>query len=177
MEIGAIVFYRITNTHSRNRIIDELLTARYGKRYDAYWNGTPNTPNSTGMFGIIRQLDQSRNEIVHWHVTVRFQPRGAPTGQPTIGLMKPDLWPVTFDQDRRAISSEELRDFCGKAGFVARSLGLFYLKLQGSLEPPHEAHATWQQIFSQPASYPPPEDHPLFLIPSEPGSQPLPSGE
>ena len=68
LELGAIVFYSITNTHARNRILDQLLQKRYGKAFDDYWNGTPNTHNRKGMFAIIRQLDQRRNEIVHWHM-------------------------------------------------------------------------------------------------------------
>jgi hypothetical protein len=88
LDRAAIVFYSITNTHARNRIIDGLLEKRHGTTYEAYWNGIPNTQNRRGMFTTIRQLDQSRNEIVHWHI-------GFMRGEvPGIGLTKPASWPL-----------------------------------------------------------------------------------
>jgi hypothetical protein len=159
LKLAAVVFYRITNTHSRNRIIDDLLNERHGKAYEAYWNGIPNTPNRNGMFTIIRQLDQSRNEIVHWHMSSKFVPG---TIEPSeIGLMKPDVWPISYDPDNRTISSNDLVEFIWKADFASRSLNMFFLYLQGSLGAPNPLHATWREIFGQPAFYPPPDTNPL----------------
>jgi hypothetical protein len=173
-KLAAIVFYRITNTHSRNRIIDELLAKRYSNIYEAYWNGIPNMPHRSGLFTIIRQLDQSRNEIIHWHMTSKYHPQKP--GPLEIGLMKPDVLPISFDVDARTITSGDLIDFCSKANFVAHSLHGFFFLIQGGNFPTPEMRATWQEIFAQPASYPPPDTNPLSRNWKAPETPPRSSG-
>jgi hypothetical protein len=58
LQLGAIVFYRITNTHSRNQILDDLLAEKHGLTYESYWSGVTGAPNrkNTGMWPLIRQL-------------------------------------------------------------------------------------------------------------------------
>jgi hypothetical protein len=170
-ELAVIVFYRITNTHSRNRIIEELIEKRYGDAYNAYLNGIPNTPHRSGLLSIIRQLDQKRNEIVHWHMglTFRVPQRVGPS------LMKPDTHPFTLDPNHPIITSDEMIDFSRKAYFVSRSVnGLLWFLQNKTADDP--ACATWQEIFAQPASYPPPDNHLLSRNHVEPESPPPPSG-
>jgi hypothetical protein len=151
--LAAIVFYSITNTNSRNRIIDELLEKRHVTTYEAYWNGIPGTPNKRGMFTIIRQLDQSRNELVHWHI-------GFTHGEiPGIGLRKPTSW---AQPNAPSISMQDLIQFVEKADFVHRSLNIFFLLVSTPRTAPEaEALQTLDEIFQQPASYPPSDTNPL----------------
>jgi hypothetical protein len=139
--LASIVFYSITNTHSRNRIIDELLEKRHGRTYEAYWNGTPNAPHKRGMFTIIRQLDQSRNEIVHWHI-------GFTRGKaPGIGLTKPTMWPLV-EPNYPSISVQDLIQFVDKADFIHRSLNIFFVLISSTPDASEaEALQALQEIF------------------------------
>ena len=65
-DIGGIVFFKITNASARNAMIESLLEKKHGATYEAFWSGIPNTPNKRGLFTLVRQLDQTRNEIIHW---------------------------------------------------------------------------------------------------------------
>jgi hypothetical protein len=76
---AAVVFWRLTNTSSRNKIIEQLLTSRFGTQFDSYWHGQKHVG---GLFTLIRQLDQTRNELVHWRVRRTFSLRYR-TGWPT----------------------------------------------------------------------------------------------
>jgi hypothetical protein len=171
LQLGAIVFYRITNTHSRNQILNDLLSKRCGSTYEAYWNGIPGAPNrkSSGMAAIIRQLDASRNEIVHWHVGIKILGDNDPIGP--VGLIKPDVWPIEREADKRVITIEELSDFIGKADFARRSLNTFFLLLSKQL-PEDENTKALREIYQQPASYPPPDTNPLSRNYREPESPP-----
>ncbi len=154
LNLAAIVFYSITNTHSRNRIIDELLEKRYGTTYEAYWNGIPDTHNKHGMFKIIRQLDQRRNEIVHWHIGFH------PDDIPRLGLTKPSIYPL-IEPNSPSISVQDLNQFVEKADFVSRSLTIFYVLISSPIVSEEEALQPLQEIFQQPASYPPSDTNPL----------------
>jgi hypothetical protein len=57
METAATIFYRITNTGSRNAILERLLHKKHGNRFNSFW--------STCLKDL-RQIDIKRNQIVHW---------------------------------------------------------------------------------------------------------------
>ena len=168
-EVAPTVFYSITNTHSRNRIMDDLLEKRHGPTYQAYWNGIPGTPNKSGLFTIIRQLDQMRNEIVHWHLGVK-------SGNPLMKILpdvqrelgKPRLTPI-IEPTARTISISELQEFIRRANFVERSLMLFLVfvipfeNIKSLISGWDEMRPTLREIFAQPASYPP--SNSKFVIP------------
>jgi hypothetical protein len=172
LQLGAIVFYRITNTHSRNQILDDLLTKRHGTTYDAYWHGVAGLPNrkATGMWSIIRQLDQARNEIVHWHVGFRL---GSDNSTAIPALTKPDVWPIIHNPDKRVISHQELTEFIYKADFIHRSMNIFFGVLSGQIPPP--AGKSLREIFERPAFYPPEDTNPLSRNHKAPESPPQPS--
>jgi hypothetical protein len=69
-ERTAIVFFRITNTSARNAIVEQLLKKTHDTKYDTYWHGQAGASvqrRIPGLFALIQQLDNRRNEIVHWH--------------------------------------------------------------------------------------------------------------
>jgi hypothetical protein len=162
LQLGAIVFYRITNTHSRNQILDDLLAEKHGLTYESYWSGVTGAPNrkNTGMWPLIRQLDQSRNEIVHWHVGFRVGHYVGPDYQGPAGLVKPDAWPLIRDPAKRVISMPELVQFIEKADFVHRSLNIFFMIISKEM-PDNDDTRSLREIFRQPAAYPPEDTNPL----------------
>jgi len=159
IEKAAIVFFRLTNTHSRNYIIENLLQKNHANKYDTYWYGNPHHKN--GLLRLIRQLDGRRNEIVHWHgqLNIAFAGESYTT---TEALVPPNLW----SGNASSISTADLNEFIQKADFVSRSINMFNWMTSNTITEPvgvgfDAARATWLPIFQQPVSYPPENTHPL----------------
>ncbi|NJM33469.1 MAG: hypothetical protein HC850_00855 [Rhodomicrobium sp.] len=157
-DLAGLVFFRITSANSRNAIIESLLEKRYGTTYQAYWHGIPNTPHKRGLFTWIKQLDQRRNEIVHWHTVNNIHIEGD-THTSTLTLSRPNAW--AFRSEIQSITVEDMCEFCAKAAFASRSITMFMLLLNGDLEKIPDAKQTWHDICQQPCIYPPPDTHPL----------------
>jgi hypothetical protein len=156
MQKAGVVFFRITNSHSRNTIISSLLTLQYGNSFDAFWHGQNHQP---GMLTLVRQLDSRRNEIVHWHVSDNVHLDGE-TQMRHQTLNPPNFWA----QSGASITVADLVEFCRKADFVQRSLTFFWITMHNpSLDNPLPENALlpWRDIFSRPVSYPPQDTHPL----------------
>ncbi len=173
IEYGGIVFFRLTNTSSRNSIFETLLKKRYGDQYHAFWHGIPNTPNKKGLFTLIRQLDQRRNEIVHWHTVnhIHLGENGEQTSY--LDMAPPTAWAFKTEQPKLGVA--ELQEFCAMADFVARSVGSFFAFTSGVVLVDAPSAKTWRDILQQPCIYPPPEDHPLSRNHIEPENPPEPS--
>lgn len=157
-QLAGIVFYRITNTSSRNAVIESLIEQRHGSKYEAYLNGIPNTPNRKGLFSLIRQLDQRRNEIVHWH-TLHDVVMDAGKTTSTLYLTKPNAW--SFPTEVQKITVEDMQAFCEKATFTAKSIAHFDLTAAGWITDETALRDAWIEICQQPCIYPPPDTHPL----------------
>jgi len=159
-DLGGIVFFRVTNASARNAIIESLLEKRHGTTYEAYWHGIPNTPHKRGLFTLLRQLDQRRNEIVHWHGVTNIHAEG---DKATSTLT--NAW--TYATDTQSIAVDDMREFSAKADFVARSAGMFMVFASNRFDNP-DWRQTWHGIFQQPCTYPPAEGHPLSQKPPAP---------
>ena len=59
IDVAGLVFFRITSTHARNRILDDLKKKKLENQYNLFWNS---------LLALTRTIDQRRNEIVHWHI-------------------------------------------------------------------------------------------------------------
>lgn len=75
---AAIVYFKLYNASVRNKIIEELLEKAHHSKFDIFWHGQPGqsgVPKIPGLFTHIRQLDEKRNQIIHWHVVrdIRFE--------------------------------------------------------------------------------------------------------
>jgi hypothetical protein len=150
---GAIVFFRITNTHSRNRIIKDLIAKVHGDSYKAYWHGAKHVP---GMFSLINQLDDQRNQIVHWHVIASIDLENK---SQTSKLAPPNFW--SYGPHSTNITIYQLIDFAMKSDFVFKSINMFHW-ITGRKHPISDAdRAPWLRIFETPPTYPPPNTHPL----------------
>jgi hypothetical protein len=154
-EKAGVVFFRITNTNSRNNILSSLLGLMHESRFDAFWYGAQ---GQLGILKLIRQLDQRRNEIVHWHVVDNIDLEKQ-TRQQT--LAPPNFWALAKNMGS-AISITDLVEFCTKADFVQRLLIMFWvIQTQPATNLPEPERQTWLDIFARPIAYPPPDTHPL----------------
>lgn len=158
-DVGAIIFYKITNTSSRNQIIDELLTKRFADRFEHYWYGIPKTPHKKGLSNLVKELDTERNKIVHWH-TVTHVEMGTQPHRHTISLTKPNFFQHSAEN---TMGNSDLSAFIKKADFVGRSINMFALHAihQPRLDYP-SLPDPWPEIFRQPCVYPPSSTHPLL---------------
>ena len=159
-DLGAasVIFYRI-GSHPRNIILNELFSQEYGNTYEKFWNS---------MMKHVRDLDGTRNVIVHWHTHIEISP---PTA--TVGLSRPATW--FSGKELSKLNIEEIDVFSRKCKFVSRSLNMFGLNLMQKLHSNSDAHSTWLGIFQRPVDYPPQSDHPLFQISQAPQAPPQPS--
>lgn len=158
-DIAATVFFEITSVRSRNTMIQNLLQQRYGEKYSAYWYGKAREANKKkhpGLFSHITALDESRNQIVHWHPVGMKDAHGNDDMElrpAYYWARKPGAIPLTVNH---------LAIFSLKAQFVARSVQMFW---RFTTKPHSFSEAelqVWTGIFQQPAPYPPSNDHPLF---------------
>ncbi len=170
MNAAAIVFYQITNTSSRNRIIQDLMGARYGETYDAFFHGVPGTKENKGLWNLVNGLDQSRNQIVHWHPVTNIHVTEE-TQTSTIELGKPNF----FANSLARITAEDMQAFSKKADFVSRSLNMFHLMLLTDHVKDEAIRQPWRDICSRPCTYPPVQNHPLADQPKAPETPPQPS--
>jgi hypothetical protein len=170
---GSIVFFAIVNTRSRNSILEALLEDKHGKKYDAYWYGEPGSPGKPrtgGLITLIRQLDDLRNHIVHWHPVRQISQSGT-----SEALYPPHFWHRAPLAD--PITHEFLIEFAQKANFVYRSLSMFYFFTTAYDRLSAESQKTWLEIFARPAIYPPSSTHPISPNYKAPESPPRSSGE
>jgi len=172
-EAAGIVFFRMTSTWHRNQAIELLINKKFGDRFDAFWHGLPGSPGkpkTSGLMALIRQLDETRNQIVHWTASVNI------TGPDDQGrflredaLQPPNIWANT--SALRQLKVPDLVEFSRKARFVAGVITQFviYPKMSG------DARNPWHDIFRLPCIYPPSVSHPLAHKPDAPETPPQPS--
>jgi hypothetical protein len=150
---ASLVFYRITNTHSRNRILQSLLTAEYGDRYKKFWGS---------LIKLIRQVDTDRNKIVHWHIIPSQQEPLEGEEQDEYDL-QPFLAPHG-DSDEVCMLATDLWEFVNKTEHVRLQTMMFYLfhLSRPSLE--DRRGDTTFEVFLRPVTYPPTADYPGFHV-------------
>lgn len=166
-DVAGVIFFRITSTAYRDKMLARLMEKKYGKKYDIFWE-------STGK--LIAQITQRRNEIVHWNVAMNID---AGSGIQTPTLVLPNLydWLLT-NQAEPPITTEGLIDFKIKCDTITSLCNMFHL-CHGPISTtlPQALVQTWLDIFQQPVVYPMPEGHPLFQKKPKPEIQLPPSQE
>jgi hypothetical protein len=161
-----IIFFRIGGSLYRNKAIELLLTKKFDTQYDVYWFGLPGEqgrPKTTGLMGLIQNLDERRNHIVHWAAAVNL------TGPDNEGrvvrddvLQPQNMWDNT--SHLRQLTVSDVNEFAKKAYFVTGSITQFTIYPKMS----RDAQNPWHDIFRQPCTYPPSESHPLAKTPEAP---------
>jgi hypothetical protein len=176
-QTGSIVFFAIVNTRSRNSILASLLEIVHGERYQAHWHGEKGSPGKPGLGGLltlIRQLDDERNHIVHWHrVSHREIHHGGKSKAEEL-LLPPHFWYRAADA--KPISIQSLEAFIRKADFTVRSVRMFHWLVTMKHPMPENLLYTWPKIFEQPVPYPPSDSHPLSPNYKAPKNPPQSSG-
>jgi hypothetical protein len=138
-DLAGIVLFRIGNARARNKMIEQLIKLKYGPKYNFYWNS---------VFKFIGQLDQRRNEVVHWSMSVlpNFGRTGKLTSA-TIKLVPPNIW------DRRktkeGLNERDLKDFALKCEFAEAAVWCFVM-FSISRRSNRKQRATWLDVFQQP---------------------------
>jgi hypothetical protein len=145
-DLGGLVFFGITNTHSRNRILNKLKRKRFDKQYNLFWNS---------LKDLIRQLDQRRNEIVHWHVINNIDLSLPHKDASRLTLSPPAGWAIG---STASISENDLAEFISKCDFAQRLVTMFSVL---GTEHAGTLTETWLGIFQQPIDYRPQDTHPL----------------
>jgi hypothetical protein len=142
IDVAGLVFFRI-NAGTRNRILDDLKKTKLQNQHNLFWNS---------LLGLVKTIDQQRNEIVHWHVVNNID-LSLPHEQASRWTLKPPTgWtnPLSGSLDENDLSA-----FAQKCEFISRLITMFVMSFDRTLE------LTWQDIFAQPVSYPRPDTHPL----------------
>ncbi|HZE52592.1 MAG TPA: hypothetical protein VE111_04865 [Bradyrhizobium sp.] len=151
-DLAGIVLFRIGNSRARNKMIELLIKRKYGAKFNLYWNS---------VFKLIGQLDNRRNEIVHWNMSVRpnFGRSGKLTSA-TAKLFPPNIWDRR--RGKQSLNERDLFDFVLRCEFAEAAVWSFltFLVIHGGNA---KLRAAWRGIFQQPLVYPPVDDHPICL--------------
>jgi hypothetical protein len=113
IDVAGLVLFRITNTHARNRILNDLQSKKHGASYDTFWRS---------LTSFIRTLDQRRNEIVHWHVVQTIDLSLDHKEAARLSLAPPTGW---MTQSAASISENDLNDFIQRCDFATRLITMF----------------------------------------------------
>jgi hypothetical protein len=153
MKLGGIIFFRLQNSGLRIRILTELIEAKFNDRYDRFWFGTDKVD---GLMDLIAKLDQRRNEIVHWTTIA--------SGSSEAWVIRPPhLW--SGKKGPRSLHFEDVYEFVARCHCLRHYAGNFNWRTRVYREGEDSEKArAWLDIFEQPPSYPPGQDHPLSRI-------------
>ena len=114
--IAGIVFFKITSARSRNALIEELLTKRKQRqKYSAFWKA---------YFKDMGQLDQRRNEIVHWMVVSVIDTADPEQPHVDLHLRPPKYW-SELGLSSPEINAADMSSFIGKCDVLARACNMF----------------------------------------------------
>lgn len=151
MGTAGIIYFKITGSNLRNRMIEDLIIKKFSDQYSVYWFGSKNKP---ALMELIRQVDDVRNHIAHWKPIFRDE----------IGefvLRPPNLWNSPKNYPFHSI--DDLCEFKAKCDCVRHYLGNFNWRTTRYQEGADTAHArAWLDKFNKPPAYPPLDKcHPL----------------
>ncbi|HEY0848753.1 MAG TPA: hypothetical protein VGD96_02495, partial [Bradyrhizobium sp.] len=119
--------------------------------FDLFWHGDGKNP---GFLKLIRQLDQTRNQIVHWKAVGLASVVG-------FGLVPPNIWRGKKDQGK--LITQDIYEFVAKCHCLRLYAGNFNwrtIRYQDGED--SEKARKWLDIFDRPPAFPPGPDHPLF---------------
>lgn len=138
--VGGVVFFQLNNARARLTIIDKLLRKKTGASYTTFW---------ASLKKQLKQLDERRNQIVHWTTVVTHHDK------PVVSLVPPEHW--NADENTPSLLEKDLIDFGAQCHFYCNVLCFFVYHLEGQPYVTKE----WTDVFQQQVVYPPPADHPL----------------
>lgn len=165
-ETSLTIFFKITSTGSRNSILEKLLHAKHGSKFNLFWNC---------FFKELRPIDTKRNEIVHWLAAANANLDAENVLHVGVTLIPPSSASSQIAGPILKLTSKDLIAFAKKCDDFSRLANMFLASTSPSYGADPESMKPWLDIFQQPLVYPLPEDHLLFQKPQVPDNQPQPS--
>lgn len=158
--VAYAIFTRIGSTHARIAIARDLWRLKFKDADNPFINST---------FKSIRELDQRRNNIVHWTLGMAVT-----DDREDESFLAPGALHKFVYGDGR-LSAHDLTEFSLECWFVSAHITM-YLLHQTHPEAVPDEPSPWLDIFQKPIDYPPLEQsHPLFQSYEEQRAQLLPS--
>lgn len=144
------ILSRMNNARSRNIVIQKIVDKETTKKYRAFTNS---------LFKTISEVDEVRNQIVHWHMASIFS-HDESTSEDRMHALIP-FNPI--DREPPLLYKSDIADFTWKTFFVAREASDF----SSFLDPDQATRVaswpqSWRDRFLQPLSYPPERGHPQY---------------
>ncbi len=150
--VGATVFFRLTNSQSRIAILEQVMCLKHPGSHRTFFKS---------LIKMLKPLDGTRNEIVHWH-TVQVVGGGIADYK----LEPPNFW--VWQPTTRTHDAESLAEFSIKCDYVSRAVNIFTWVLRGEPDLPEELH----ELCRRPLTYPPPPHGLSVLTRTAPPSPP-----
>lgn len=146
--VAATIFFKITASRSRSAILDKLYKRKYKTEYREFFNS---------LIALAGTLDQRRNEIVHWHLSMSIYDDDQGNQAARLELIPPNFWDIGATTP--AIGDAELEAFATKCDVVSRAFSVLRMRLEGIPE------IASLDIFDRALPYPLPDNHPLSRKP------------
>ncbi len=160
-EAGSLIFFKLNNARTRVQILEKLLKPKFYPEYKLFWRSA---------LAAVRQLDETRNQVVHWQTTCKSRIKG---GTLDLTAAPEDAWlnPPTHWWGHRndtKLTANEIFLFVSRCQFVSRHINLFNMIFGGKshIESFGETFEAWRKRFLQSIPDPPPKDHPLWTPPA-----------
>ena len=147
------VFFKMTSTGSRNSILEKLLHAKHGQKFNPFWNSYLNK---------LRNIDTTRNEIVHWLAAANAKFDDQNILRVGVTLIPPGAPMAAVPSSSPRLISLDLRTFANKCDEFAHLANMFAISTNPLPNADSNALNLWLEIFQQPLVYPLPYDHLLF---------------
>ena len=162
-DVAGIIFFKITSTSSRTRILEKLFKLKHGDDFNIFRNS---------LLAHLSPIDQKRNEIVHWNAvnTVGSDASGNMTC--VVSLVPAASWGINNES---SLTIPDLIAFHKKCDIFARLINMFVFTVHFGKDAQGFDRTPWLDIFAQPITYPLPEGHPLLPKPATPETPPLTS--
>jgi hypothetical protein len=163
IQVAGMIFFKVASSDARNSILEKLLHAKHGSKFNAFWNSYRKE---------LRVIDLKRNEIVHWLSATNVALNTDNVLIVGVTLVPPNFWANLPSSQR--ITSEDLKDFSIKSDVFSRLLTMFSHAISPGPNVP-AVEPSWLEICQQPVIYPLPPAHPLSPKPKAPEPPPRPS--
>src|SRR5271169_577483 len=103
-EVAGIIFFKISSTDSRNKIIEKLFRRKYQGQYNLFINS---------LVSQLKPINIKRKESVHWNTIQTIS--GSTPSDWSLSLIPPNFWEHNVDSP--SIGIQDLVTFANKCSF------------------------------------------------------------
>jgi hypothetical protein len=129
-DVAGVIFYKITSAGSRNNIIELLIKKKCGSKYNIFWNS---------FLKGLGQIDNRRNQIVHWAAMTEIKDLRAASLAVEITFRPGNYWDSLTEPDPPKLVADDLRAFIERCGVYSKMISLFVMLIRGHVQPEHLA--------------------------------------